>query len=435
MRTRVIYGVAAAGVAALAGFFAWKYWPRPPVPPPHDPPGAVFQVNTMDELLKELAKRVATQSGEAKDFQVLVTVYQDPIGTLMEPGRSVADDDESCRPKAEPEKRDAPSLFPAFKTNGTVAGDFGLEAPLSELGKAGVTTRAADSVIVTIDAPGRLALTGAKLRAILDDPICRKALGSRTMWLVRGYISGQREFTVSSDRSVQLKGAMKVASFDVHPAGANLISMKDDKERLFLQIVSEVQAPALTESANMPSMLPSILPKATPGPTATPSLAAPQLTAPKAPAAAAAATGRIYIQQDQADAPAHAQALINALSAYNVVRKVELIPSAKMPLAPQVRYFNEADKSRAEEVAGVLKKGAGLDAGVKRIALPAPSGQLEVWLQRVGAAPADIGKDRVAVLRPEAATPAVLAGRDRVVAARPDAAARAAELGAVRKLP
>lgn len=345
-------------VAAIAGVFIWRGWPRPA---PAEGGEGVVRAASLDVLLKELAQRVAQQSGEAKDFRVLVTVYQEPIGALMEPGRSIADDDVSCRPKTEPEKRDAPNLFPVIETNRAVAGDFGLQAPLAQLGEAHASTRDADTVALRIDEPGRRALTGAVLRSVLNDPACRQAIGGRTMWLVRGYISGRREVILSSDRSVDLKGGAKLASFDIAPAGRDKLSVKDDQDRMFLQIVSEVQAP--------------------PAPAAAAGSSEVRLAAPMRPVVAPG--GRIYIQQDVADDSNPAGTVLAALKGYNVVPKVEKIPSAKMPRAPQVRYFNEGDKSKAEEVAAALKS-ARLQAEVVRIALPAPVGQLEVWLPRVG---------------------------------------------------
>jgi hypothetical protein len=352
----------------------WKTWPAPVIPSPAQPAAtAVSSVNTIDELQDELAERVASKTKAAKDFQIIVTVFQDPIGTLMEPGRSVADNDTACRPKADPERRSAPNLFPAYQTNLAVAGAFGLDAPLAALGRAGVTTKTDDSVVLTVDQASGQILTGAALRDVLGDPNCRQARGDRTMWLVRGYIGGQRSFTVSRDQSVDLNASTKLASFNVTPVGSNKMSVQDKAPQLFLQVISEVPA---SSSSGTGSSNPNVGPLSP----STPRLAPPSVPAGQAPTTAT--KGRIYLQQDENDHSPRGAQVIAALHAYNVVRKIERIPSAKMPGAAQVRYFNEDDRARAQEVAGLLK-GIGLDARVVRIGLPSPPGQLEVWFPRV----------------------------------------------------
>ena len=65
-----------------------------------------------------------------------------------------------------------------------------------------------------------------------------------------------------------------------------------------------------------------------------------------------------------------------------VASSVEKIDSLKMPIVAQVRYFNEADKPLAETALAQLQKQFP-NAKLVRIALPAPTGQLEVWLPRV----------------------------------------------------
>jgi hypothetical protein len=54
-----------------------------------------------------------------------------------------------------------------------------------------------------------------------------------------------------------------------------------------------------------------------------------------------------------------------------------------MPTTPQVRYFNAADKDSAD-AAVLLLKTIYPNAFAKYVGLPAPAGQLEVWLARQG---------------------------------------------------
>jgi hypothetical protein len=182
------------------------------------------------------------------------------------------------------------------------------------------------------------------------------------MLMVRGYVTGKRSLVLSDKRANEIRGDAKVSSFKLSPTGDSSISIVDDEPQRFLQIVSEIRAPASSAAK-----------------------VAEDAAIGKPTAPAAQVVGRIFVQQDWRDDPANGAKVVELLRQHDllVVAKVERIPSQKMPSTPQVRYFNVADLGMAQRVAGFLE-GADLKVRVVRIALPSPSGQLEVWLRKIG---------------------------------------------------
>jgi hypothetical protein len=91
----------------------------------------------------------------------------------------------------------------------------------------------------------------------------------------------------------------------------------------------------------------------------------------------------VYVQQDADDPAQVGEAMVEQLRAegMGVVSGVERLPTNRMPPAPQVRYFREADRAAAEQALAVLNR-THPDAKLVLLRLPAPAGQLEVWLPK-----------------------------------------------------
>ena len=90
----------------------------------------------------------------------------------------------------------------------------------------------------------------------------------------------------------------------------------------------------------------------------------------------------MFVQQDKGDT-VDAQAVVTALGkTFSVAKAIEKIDTTKMPSDPQVRYFNEADRGKAEQITAELKVKGYATAEPVRLGLPAPVGQVEVWLPK-----------------------------------------------------
>ena len=97
------------------------------------------------------------------------------------------------------------------------------------------------------------------------------------------------------------------------------------------------------------------------------------------------ASGKVYVQRDRMDASGRGATIVASLKAANfdVASAIEPVDTGRMPRVPQVRYFNDQDKARAEAALQKLKSQFP-NATLSRVSLPAPVGQLEIWLPRKG---------------------------------------------------
>jgi hypothetical protein len=343
---------------------------------PVKPSGAY---DSMDVALQDMATHATTRLGGETDFQVIPSEVVLPIGALVEKGRSLAEDDVACAVDPEPHAYAVVSLFPNMTFTRSLAANFGLDDAFQQLGKAGVDTGHVQSVVLKLQSASIVALSGQALKDLLARASCHDAIAGRQLFLVRGYIIGQRDFELSDVRTNGVGLTSKVGSFKITPNGNDAIALSDDQPERFLQIVSEVAAPPDPtlighHHAYFVGRPPPVAPVAVSKPA--------RALAPPAPAS----QGRLYIQRDVADDPASALAVQSGLTAqgYDVVKGIEKIPSAKMPSSAQVRYFNQADLAKATQVAAALKGLVNANVKVVRIPLPSPPGQLEIWLQRKG---------------------------------------------------
>ncbi|WP_020186418.1 hypothetical protein [Methylopila sp. 73B] len=99
--------------------------------------------------------------------------------------------------------------------------------------------------------------------------------------------------------------------------------------------------------------------------------------------AAAASVGTVYIQAPDMDSRFAAEDLWRDLRAAGFQSPgIELV-AGRAPTTPEVRYFNDADRPLAEQVAAIAAK-RGLEGSVvKTIAnYKAPPGQMEFWYPR-----------------------------------------------------
>jgi hypothetical protein len=375
MRTRILVVVGVA-IAVLAGVFLWMNWPRSqPAVTAAKPSGAY---DSMDVALQDMAAHATTKLGGENDFQVVPSEVVLPIGALVEKGRSIPEDDVACAVDPEPHAYAVVSLFPDMTFTRSLAGNFGLDDDaFQQLGKAGVDTSHLQSVVLKLKSTSIMALSGQALKDLLARAACHDAIAGRQLFLVRGYIIGQRNFELTDVRTNGVGLDTKVGSFKISPDGKDAVAVSDDQPERFLQIVSEVTAPAETV-VHPHTFAPGPVPPPAPVAVSKPSQAATPAPPP--------GQGRLYIQRDVADDPETALAVRGGLKVegYDVVDGIQAVPSAKMPNSAQVRYFNQADLAKATGVAAALKGLTHADVKVVRIPLPSPPGQLEIWLQRKG---------------------------------------------------
>ena len=337
------------------------------------------QAMSMDDLQRQLADRAKARLGNAQDFQVIVTEAEYPVGTLMRQGSTIPVDYRACEPQQPPIRVGAPSLFPSFRLTSDAAASIGLDSGvIARIGDAGVKLSRDTGVTVSFQNTGLSVLSDHDLQTIALSKACNQALaGGLVLWMVRGYVLGQRQFALTAtDAAAARLKVLKIGGFDVNPgSGTSSVEVSDPQDVGFLQIISEVKAPPQPprdpldpgDGAAMPGPSTRLVPV--------------KLTHPTV----AIRTGRIYIQQDRTDTSSHAQTVRDALGGVGstVAEAVQRIDSQKMPDVAQVRYFNPDDLPLADAALARLRA-TFPSATLVRIPLPAPPGQLEVWLPRTG---------------------------------------------------
>lgn len=363
-------------VAAIVAFLivvagiSLAFWPERP-----DPDTAVERVGSLDELMDKLAERTASRLGEAPDFRIIVTQAGYPVGTLLRPNSTIPVHTRACRAQGL-ERVPTPSLYPQYEVTREVAANVGLGDVMPLLGGSAAGGRRNETLRLSFTRPGIEVLSDTDIAELTSQEGCRRVLKDRLLWLVRGYVIGKREFIMDNGRGSETGlRAGRVGSFEVVPTGTAKLSLVDAEEVPFLQIISELR-PA---EGGADDTAPGDVQTAT-------------VSAPRKPAAAFGAApglGLVYVQRDEADAPAAGRRVVEQLrlAEFRVVPEAEAIESARMPTQAQVRFFNAGDEASADRALRALQA-IYPDARKTRVVLPAPRGQLEVWLPRVGPASA-----------------------------------------------
>ncbi|QWF18150.1 hypothetical protein [Lysobacter capsici] len=313
----------------------------------------------MDKFQNQLAQRAADRIGSADDFKIVVTQADFPIGTLLRQGSTIPVDYTSCLPTTATPKSSTTSLFPTYSMSRSLAIDFGLDSKaIAKLAELGLKLSDNDAINLSVANSGIQTLSDNDIQKITNNGSCNNALSAGSpVWLVRGYITGKRSFSLTSTNSSKLNAKVeKIGSFNVD-AGSGSASLKltDDSDVSFLQIISEIRK--------------------------TPAQSSSSITSPTS----SAAIGKVYIQKDASDTSRKAELVAKALSdaSLAVAKSIEKIESKKMPKLAQVRYFNKSDRTEADNALTALKTHYP-DAIITFISLPAPAGQLEIWLPRTG---------------------------------------------------
>jgi len=384
-------GLVAIVAILLTVLVAWHYTHRPPNPLI---PAPTQNVADFDQFQRDLAARVLTQfGGGGNDFSVIVATTAYPLGTLLRAAGSVPADLEDCVPATAPKPFGAQHLFPSY----TMSSDTALTANLGSgvlqgLNSAGVNLKQSEDVQYTIADAEIQIMDDKSVEQVTGQGDCGKYISSHPgMRLIRGTVLGKMTFTVKVDNPATAKAQLtKLGGFSVtDDPGSSTLNVADNESQPIVELLSEFgagpSAPGAGPTPKPVEAAPSQGPPLGNSPNRAPASAehgtSPAPESPEAPAAP-----HMFVQMDAKDSPSSGVKVIQLLHAgwpsANVEKKVQLIPTQKMPDTAQVRYFNESDAAMANRCLAILQK-AYPDARVVRIGLPSPKGQLEVWLPKI----------------------------------------------------
>jgi hypothetical protein len=353
----------AASVIVLGVFAVWFVASsRRIVPPP--PPEVPEIYSNFDRFQDQLAERVWNRVDPhktARDFRVVVSVGSATEGTILRPETTIPISYTDCAADTKATEENAPNLFPDYHLSKSVAVAAGLDQKaLDGLAKVGASIDDSNGFTFSVANPRLRMLDENSIREVSRRGRCQSDIRRGAVWFVRGYVIGRRTFHLESKNLGALKGGIsEIGNFSVKAdPSASTVDLTDAQDEPFLQFVSTIEQNGA--EANLP---------ATTSHNASPT----------------AATGKVYIQQDEKDSDS-AGRRVAALLSYSGLRipvaaRVERIPSAKMPPTAQVRYFSDSDLVGAQQISAVLRS-VYQNVAVVRIGSPAPKGQFEVWLAR-----------------------------------------------------
>jgi len=336
------------------------------------PPG----LYSFDLLNKDLAKRVKDQilgpdNPRHSDFLVGLTVSSDPIGTIYRPDSVSRAISKSACTDVTPATVNA-FYFPSeFNLTKEAAVALGLDPALTKLAELGINLSGKQTINLKFAKNTQTDLDDQQVANVISlNQTCKAAIDGKEVRFVRGYVSVKRDFSASADNKFDINvKAVKVGTLTIKPvAGSREVKIVDDEPSNFIQIIQMVRGAS-------PGGVPGGLPGGIHG------VMPPSITS--GPVNLAQDKGLTYIQIDASDTTDNAVVLQQKLRSQNILvaDDIEKIQGSQMPAATQVRYFNTSDKAKAERILASVRA-LKPDAVSIRIGLPAPLGQIEVWLTR-----------------------------------------------------
>lgn len=363
------FGFMTVALIAAAAWGTYKY--LHPIPSP--PKLAVYTV--LDNFQRDLAVRAGSQidpNREAQDFHVWPAAFSEDVGTVLRPNSTYVISYDICAPHPHlAREKNYPNLLPEVRLTQGIAVDAGLDPKaIKGLSDAHVKIENSDTYQLSIEDPKITWLDDAAVEEITALDRCSRLIKQKGhVWLVRGAVSGKRVFEIASKDEGALGG--KSQTIGQLSISGNLatskVAIRDTESQSFLLLVSEI-VPSADQREGVKIIRPS-------------EVRVENLQ-----------NGKIYVQQDATDDRFRGASIVQALQNelhLPVVAKVELVPTAKMPSTPQVRYFNDSDLEEANSILNVLRAKLDLTASrdkapvAVRVRLPAPTGQLEVWIPKV----------------------------------------------------
>lgn len=310
---------------------------------------------SFDILNQDLAKRVKDQilgpnNNRHADFIVGLTSSADPIGTIYNSDSWSRAISRSACVEAAPMTVDAFYFPSSYTISREAAAQLGLDQALTRLAKLGIDVDFKRGLTLSFSKNKQSELDDNQVRNVVSlNQICKAAINGKEVRFVRGYVSVKRNFTASSLNAIDVTlGAEKIGTLTIKPlAAAKEIKIVDEEPARFIQIIQLVKGEA---SGGTPAI---------------------------------SDKGLVYIQIDATDSSRAGDQLTRdlQLGGYAVSSDLEKISHEMMPKVSQVRYFNDSDKAKADQVLGIVRR-LSPDAITVRLGLPAPAGQIEVWLTR-----------------------------------------------------
>jgi hypothetical protein len=347
---------------------------------------------SFDKLQADLKKRAREKIGDAPDYSIVVSDVSYPIGTLLRMNQFIPKSSCNIAAGKTPIAADAPSMFPGYRLSKSVALSLGLDsAVLSKIAELGATLKDDDVLSYQVNNTKVSVIFDDGLKELLATPECLQAIGDQKLRMVRGHITGKRDFSLSSALAANFKaGVTQVGKVEISGSNGTGITMKDTEPTAFLLVMTDVEpseqasgviktsATKIWTAKPIDVSLPT--PITQPSATLPPSKTLPAPLPPPPPQSVDASL--IYVQQDKAD-KTNTQALLKELrKTFKVAGSVEKLDSAKMPSRAQVRYFSEKDRAKAEAVVEQLKAQGYASAAPVYIGIASLPGQLEVWLPK-----------------------------------------------------
>jgi hypothetical protein len=333
-------------------------------------------VGDFDQFQQDLATRVLNQFGAGSDFSVIVATTAYPLGTLLRATGSVPADLDDCVPPNPPKPFSAQRLFPSY----TMSSDTALAASLGSraiqgLDNAGVNLEHSQNLQYTIADTQIQIMDDKSVEQVTGQGSCGEYISAHPgMRMIRGAVIGKMTFTVKVANPASVKAQLaKMGGFSVNDnPQSSMLSIADEQNEPIVELLSEFGSG----------------PRSRPTPRAIEGV----FLHGESPAARTRAVEErpdIFVQMDVHDSTSSGAKVVQLLRAAwpsaNVESDVQRIPTQKMPDSAQVRYFNESDVKIANQCASILRQ-TYPNARVVRVGLPAPKGQLEVWLPKVKSA-------------------------------------------------
>jgi hypothetical protein len=360
-------------VVLIAVIYLWHIGHRPNLPIQE-----AQNIGNFDEFQQSLRNRVLSQLGVSEtdsDFTAVVATTAFPVGTLLDAERSVPANYTDCLPNPGPTAFDAAHLFPSYE----VSSDTALTANLGSnviqgMESAGINLKQSSKVVYRIDDTQILIMDSQSVEKIIGLGNCGKYISTHPgVRLIRGFVTGKMTFMVKLDNPASVAARLnRIGEFSVSDdPQSSMLSISDKSSQPIVELLSTFRPVSI--DSNKPT--PSALGKAEP----TRSLAPVGETV----------QAHMFIQQDVTDSSDAGPRMVDLLHAgwpkAKVESTIDKLPTEKMPDTTQVRFFNASDAELANRCLIIVQQRYP-NARVVRIGLPAPAGQLEVWLPKVKAA-------------------------------------------------
>jgi hypothetical protein len=343
----------------------------------------------VDSLMADVQARAQRSLGSSDDFVITQSMGEFEIGTLLRAGSTIPVDYEACAPASKPPVVRAPNLFPRYSLSRGVAVDFALSPDaLKQLTSLGVHVNDSDAIEFTVKSPKLQTMADTQLQKVFAQPECAKLLREpQGVWLVRGYIRGQRSFLLKEVDTRKVEGGLlRLFNFSVSAGpGTRTLELTDTDETGFLQIISAVVPPA-PGSGKVALASPSAPDKPAPDISRMTTEERDRWIRENPPAAGGPQLKRASLVMAVRGGGDSQQAVLRDLQSSlstEFVTVAQRLSATRLPPTAEVRYFSDMDLGAARRLQEVVSH-THADVRLVRVQLPVPPHRFEVWLPKPG---------------------------------------------------